>query len=53
MTGSLTGLCLFHNAFDLPRAPVLHTEATYYFRREDSSQTEAQFPPTARQSLRR
>ena len=35
MTGSLTGLKLFHNAFDLPRAPVLHTEAPYYFRRED------------------
>ena len=43
MTGSLTGLSLFHNAFDLPRAPVLHTEAPYYFRREDRSQTEAQF----------
>jgi L-2,4-diaminobutyrate transaminase len=35
MTGSLTGLHLFHNAFDLPRAPILHTEAPYYFRRED------------------
>jgi len=43
MTGSLTGLHLFHNAFDLPRAPVLHTEAPYYFRREDRSQTEEQF----------
>ena len=43
MTGSLTGLTLFHNAFDLPRAPILHTEAPYYFRREDRSQTEEQF----------
>ena len=43
MTGSLTGLSLFHNAFDLPRAPILHTEAPYYFRREDRSQTEAEF----------
>ena len=43
MTGSLTGLALFHTAFDLPRAPILHTEAPYYFRREDRSQTEAQF----------
>lgn len=43
MTGSLTGLHLFHNAFDLPRAPILHTEAPYYFRRDDRSQTEEQF----------
>ncbi len=43
MTGSLTGLALFHTAFDLPRAPILHTEAPYYFRREDRSLSEAQF----------
>lgn len=43
MTGSLTGLHLFHTAFDLPRAPILHTEAPYYFRREDRSLTEEQF----------
>lgn len=43
MTGSLTGLQLFHDAFDLPRAPVLHTEAPYYFRREDRSMNEEQF----------
>lgn len=43
MTGSLTGLSLFHDAFDLPRAPILHTEAPYYFRRADRSQSEEQF----------
>ena len=43
MTGSLTGLELFHNQFDLPRAPVLHTEAPYYFRRADRSMSEEQF----------
>ncbi|WP_372394929.1 aspartate aminotransferase family protein [Azospirillum sp. HJ39] len=43
MTGSLTGLELFHKAFDLPRPPVLHTEAPYYFRRPDRSMTEEQF----------
>jgi L-2,4-diaminobutyrate transaminase len=43
MTGSLTGLELFHNAFDLPRAPILHTEAPYYFRRGDRSMSEEQF----------
>ncbi|MFC5385527.1 aspartate aminotransferase family protein [Aquamicrobium segne] len=43
MTGSLTGLEVFHNAFDLPRPPVLHTEAPYYFRRNDRSMSEEQF----------
>ena len=43
MTGSLTGLAAFHTLFDLPKAPVLHTEAPYYYRREDRSQTEEQF----------
>lgn len=43
MTGSLTGLALFHNAFDLPRAPVLHTEAPYYFRRPDLAMSEEAF----------
>ena len=43
MTGSLTGLSLFHAHFDLPRAPIMHTEAPYYFRREDRSMTEEQF----------
>ena len=43
MTGSLTGLELFNNAFDLPLDRVLHTEAPYYYRREDRSMSEAQF----------
>jgi L-2,4-diaminobutyrate transaminase len=43
MTGSLTGLEAFQKAFDLPRAPILHTEAPYFFRREDRSMDEAQF----------
>jgi len=43
MTGSLTGLELFHKAFDLPLAPVLHTEAPYYFRRADVSMSEEAF----------
>lgn len=43
MTGSLTGLELFHNAYDLPRAPILHTDAPYYFRRDDASLSEEQF----------
>ena len=43
VTGSLTGLDLFHKKFALPLSNILHTEAPYYFRREDSSQTEDQF----------
>ena len=43
MTGSLTGLELFHNAFDLPLNPILHTEAPYYYRRPDPAMSEEQF----------
>ncbi|MCB8836414.1 aspartate aminotransferase family protein [Aurantimonas sp. VKM B-3413] len=43
MTGSMTGLALFHNQFDLPRAPVMHTEAPYYFRRPNREQSEEEF----------
>ncbi len=43
MTGSLTGLKLFHNQFDLPMPQVLHTEAPYYYRRADLSMSEADF----------
>ncbi len=43
MTGSLTGLDTFHKAFDLPRAPVLHTETPYYFRRPDPEMSEEEF----------
>jgi L-2,4-diaminobutyrate transaminase len=43
MTGSLTGLELFHKKFDLPLAQVLHTQAPDYFRRADLGQSEADF----------
>lgn len=43
MTGSLTGLELFHNKFDLPLQQVLHTNAPYYFRRDDLSMSESDF----------
>ena len=43
MTGSLTGLELFHKKFDLPFSQVLHTEAPYYYRREDRSMSEKEF----------
>lgn len=43
MTGSLTGLELFHKAFDLPLSQVVHTEAPYYYRRPSAEMTEAEF----------
>ena len=43
VTGSLTGLELFHRNFDLPLNNVIHTDAPFYFRRDDLDQTEEQF----------
>lgn len=43
MTGSLTGLELFHRKFDLPLTQVIHTEAPYYFRRPRPDMSEADF----------
>ncbi|MHA6263299.1 aminotransferase [Arenibacterium sp. CAU 1754] len=43
VTGSLTGLELFHKKFDLPVEQVLHTTAPDYFRRKDLGQSEEQF----------
>ncbi len=43
VTGSLTGLELFHKKFDLPLAQVIHTEAPYYFRRPDAGMSEEDF----------
>ena len=43
ITGSLTGLELFHKKFDLPMAQIKHTEAPYYYRRDNLDQSEGQF----------
>ncbi|MEM8812560.1 MAG: aminotransferase class III-fold pyridoxal phosphate-dependent enzyme [Pseudomonadota bacterium] len=43
MTGSLTGLELFHKKFDLPLAPIIHTEAPYYLRRPEDGMSETEF----------
>ncbi len=43
MTGSLTGLELFHKKFDLPLAQVIHTEAPYYLRRPLADMSETDF----------
>ena len=51
MTGSLTGLELFHKKFDLPLDQVTHTEAPYYFRRPDTSMSEEAFSVYCAQKL--
>ncbi|MBA2438172.1 MAG: aspartate aminotransferase family protein [Acidimicrobiia bacterium] len=43
VTGSLTGLELFHKKFDLPLDRILHTEAPYFYRRGDLSLDETAF----------
>ncbi|HEX9903814.1 MAG TPA: aminotransferase [Propylenella sp.] len=43
MTGSLTGLPLFHNAFDLPRPPILHTACPHYWRSGQPGESERDF----------
>ena len=43
VSGSLTGLELFHSKFDLPLDRILHTETPYYYRRKDLAQSEADF----------
>ena len=43
VTGSLTGLKLFHDKFDLPLDRIMHTVAPDYFRRPDLSLSEAEF----------
>jgi L-2,4-diaminobutyrate transaminase len=43
ITGSLTGLELFHRHFDLPLAQIIHTQSPYYYRREDAQMTEEEF----------
>ncbi|WP_417691630.1 aspartate aminotransferase family protein [Roseibium sp.] len=51
VTGSLTGLELFHKKFDLPLDQVIHTEAPYYFRRDDLDMSEADFTAHCAQKL--
>lgn len=43
MTGSLTGLELFHNKFDLPLSQVIHTQAPYFLRGARPGMSEEEF----------
>lgn len=51
MTGSLTGIELFQKKFDLPLSQVVHTEAPYFYRRDDLSMDEAAFTADCVQKL--
>jgi L-2,4-diaminobutyrate transaminase len=53
MTGSLTGLPVFHNQFDLPLPQVIHTDAPYYFHRENNAQSEREFSAQCAAALER
>lgn len=43
MTGSLTGLPLFHKAFDLPFERVLHTQCPHFWKYAEPGMTEQDF----------
>jgi len=51
ITGSLTGLHLFHQKFDLPLDRIIHTQAPYYLRRPDPAMSEQQFSAWCAQEL--
>lgn len=43
MSGSLTGVPVFHAGFDLPLSPVLHTTAPHYYWNAPQGMTEEEF----------
>lgn len=53
MAGSLSGLPQYHRAFDLPLGPVLHTQAPYFYRRENGALTEAAYAQACADELDR
>lgn len=53
MTGSLTGLPIFHNAFDLPLDRVLHTTCPHYYWNAQEDETEEEFSQRCAADLER
>lgn len=43
MTASLTGLEVYHRAFDLPKGPILHTTAPHYYWNASAGMSEREF----------
>ena len=50
-SGSMTGLPLFHNAFDLPIAQIKHTTTPHYYRQHQPGETEEQFSQRCAEEL--
>jgi len=53
MTGSLTGLPLFHKAFDLPLDRVLHTMCPHYWKYAEEGESERDFAKRCAAELER
>ena len=53
ISGSLTGLAVFHNKFDLPLDRILHTVTPHYLRRPDKDMKEEQFAEYCVESLKK
>lgn len=53
MTGSLTGLPLFHTAFDLPRSPILHTMTPHHYWQGQEGESEEDFARRCAEELER
>ena len=53
ISGSLTGLAVFHNKFDLPLDRILHTVTPHYLRRPDKDMKEEQFTEYCVDSLKK
>lgn len=53
MTGSLTGLPLFHKAFDLPLDRILHTECPHYWKYAEPGMSEIEFSQSCADKLER
>ncbi len=51
MTGSLTGLPVFHNAFDLPLDRILHTQCPHYWKYAEAGQSEQEFSRSCAEKL--
>lgn len=51
IAGSLTGLDVFHRAFDLPKGPILHTTAPHHFWHAAPGMTEEEFSRQCAQDL--
>jgi len=51
LSGSLTGLEVYHRAFDLPQGPILHTTAPHHFWNAEPGMSEREFSRRCAQDL--